>query len=511
VPVWTLTTTTDGTVTWTNEGAPGSSITSCPAGVSAPGTLTAGEGGTVTVSSSPLTPTGAAYSVGGEANTWFGNIEYPPATYRGSALYGEGSMLGGTCADPALDAGVTHPCANGIYDPFWAVKFNVSNQGSSGGNEYGMEFDPMNGKQNLVVDGYKLISLYGPYTSTQTTPAYTDTAYVNGNLIISGTCTGCGSVAPGSNNDVLINSSGAIGATTALTVNGSTITAVGTTNINATGTSTTNIGNSSSTTDVNGVVYINQNGSNNTAINSGSNSGYIILGNASSPLIASPWYTNWNGSITFGQSTTTGLTLASNAYMQIAAAATATSGHPYYGSVASYFLASVYGTSACSPQTLEYFLPTSTTAWDFQFAAPSKTACSASGIASAVVTFDTASFADGTYVAHLLSKADQIAVAIAAGSGAGTSPTVSLTGATDLKGTINVSTGTSPAASSVIATITFGTPYQSGPTCTVTPASATAVGTFYSPSAGTSSFTIKSLATALTASTAYIYSYICAN
>lgn len=402
------------------------------------------------------------------------------------------------CYNGGLNAADTSPCNENVNSPWWAFRYNANSRTATGANYYGYQIDIASSKMRLYSGNTDVMDL----TATG--------AIVNGNLTVS-SCTGCTSTAPGSNTDVLINSSGAIGATSALTVSGTTITATGTNNLNITGSGNTSIGNSSSTTNINGTIYINQNGSNNTAINTGSNTGYILLGNASSPLIASPWYTNWNGSITFGQTAATGLTLASNAYLQLAAAATASSGHPYYGGVPSYFLASVYGTSACSPQLSEYFLPTSATAWDFQFVAPLKTNCSASGIASAVVTFDTASFADGTYVAHLLSKADQTAVTIAAGSGAGTSPTLSVTRATDLKGTINLITGSSPAASSVIATITFGTPYQSGPVCTVTPASATAAGTFFSPSAGTNSFTINALATALTASTTYTYSYICAN
>lgn len=51
---------------------------------------------------------------------------------------------------------------------------------------------------------------------------------------------------------------------------------------------------------------------------------------------------------------------------------------------------------------------------------------------------------------------------IAAGSGAGTSPTVSITGS-DGRGLITVTTGTSPAATAALVTVTFATAYASAP------------------------------------------------
>ena len=51
---------------------------------------------------------------------------------------------------------------------------------------------------------------------------------------------------------------------------------------------------------------------------------------------------------------------------------------------------------------------------------------------------------------------------ITAGSGAGTSPTISIVG-TDVAGEITIITGSSPASASVVATITFSSSYGSAP------------------------------------------------
>lgn len=58
------------------------------------------------------------------------------------------------------------------------------------------------------------------------------------------------------------------------------------------------------------------------------------------------------------------------------------------------------------------------------------------------------------------------APSIAAGSGAGTSPTISVTG-TDLAGYITVTVGTSPGTGTLLGTITFATAYGSAPRCIV--------------------------------------------
>lgn len=109
---------------------------------------------------------------------------------------------------------------------------------------------------------------------------------------------------------------------------------------------------------------------------------------------------------------------------------------------------------------------------------------------------------------------------IAAGTGAGTTPTVSMgTNSNDISGIINVTTGTTPTGTNaIVVTITFNTSYVTAPFVTLTPANrnaqaltgATAV---LVPAAGqtngvtTTTFVIESGATALTASTAYIWAY----
>jgi hypothetical protein len=104
---------------------------------------------------------------------------------------------------------------------------------------------------------------------------------------------------------------------------------------------------------------------------------------------------------------------------------------------------------------------------------------------------------------------------IAAGAGAGTSPTVSLVNGSDQAGLINVTTGTSPTASSVVATITFGLPFVLVPRSVIlTPANAataalSGAGQVWANSAGltTALFTLNAGTTPLAASTAYAWWY----
>lgn len=99
---------------------------------------------------------------------------------------------------------------------------------------------------------------------------------------------------------------------------------------------------------------------------------------------------------------------------------------------------------------------------------------------------------------------------IAAGTGAGTSPTVSIAG-TDLGGYISVTTGTLPTLSATVATVTFNVAYGVTPRAIVlTPANSNAallngVNMVYINQAGitTTTFAITAGTTALTAATAY--------
>lgn len=60
---------------------------------------------------------------------------------------------------------------------------------------------------------------------------------------------------------------------------------------------------------------------------------------------------------------------------------------------------------------------------------------------------------------------------IAAGTGAGTGPTISING-TDAAGVLNITTGSTPAASATVATITFNAAYGTAPFVVLTPADA---------------------------------------
>lgn len=103
---------------------------------------------------------------------------------------------------------------------------------------------------------------------------------------------------------------------------------------------------------------------------------------------------------------------------------------------------------------------------------------------------------------------------ISAGGGAGSSPTVNITG-TDVAGNITVTAGTSPLSTTTIATITFATAFSGTPTCILlTPgnqnaARLSAASQVYVPVSGISStqFSITSNATPLTTLQAYQWYY----
>lgn len=107
---------------------------------------------------------------------------------------------------------------------------------------------------------------------------------------------------------------------------------------------------------------------------------------------------------------------------------------------------------------------------------------------------------------------------IAAGAGAGTSPTVSVaTGSTDLSGYLNITTGTTCTALATVATITFNIAYASAPKCIIIqPANAaTAALTpnaklVHVPQAtiSTTTFELLAGATALSDATAYQWYYM---
>jgi uncharacterized membrane protein len=101
---------------------------------------------------------------------------------------------------------------------------------------------------------------------------------------------------------------------------------------------------------------------------------------------------------------------------------------------------------------------------------------------------------------------------IAAGTGAGTTPTVAVTGS-DRAGLISVTTGTSPAASAIVATVTFSVAFGAAPRavilCPAGPNSAalSGVAAVYLDSASTTTahFVLKVGSTNLAAATAYLW------
>jgi hypothetical protein len=105
---------------------------------------------------------------------------------------------------------------------------------------------------------------------------------------------------------------------------------------------------------------------------------------------------------------------------------------------------------------------------------------------------------------------NSVAPTIAAGAGAGTSPTVSIAG-TDQSGVITVTTGTLPTASATVATITYNFAYPNATYPVLMPAnSSTALlsgATMVFTTGGTTTFVITGGTTGLTAATTYSWYY----
>jgi hypothetical protein len=99
---------------------------------------------------------------------------------------------------------------------------------------------------------------------------------------------------------------------------------------------------------------------------------------------------------------------------------------------------------------------------------------------------------------------------IAAGTGAGTSPTISITGS-DMGGQITLTTGTLPTGGGTIFTVTFALAFSTAPYITFSAANANAAGlsglTAVYATATTTTFLFTSDATGLTAATQYIWAY----
>lgn len=120
-----------------------------------------------------------------------------------------------------------------------------------------------------------------------------------------------------------------------------------------------------------------------------------------------------------------------------------------------------------------------------------------------------------TNTPRILGTGTSAATGIAAGSGAGTSPTIAAAG-TDLAFTVTLTAGSTPGASATIWTYTFtdGT-FGAAPHCTVSGANAATVGLastiWYYSSANTAATTVRvdSGAVGLTGTTAYRWEVIC--
>lgn len=99
---------------------------------------------------------------------------------------------------------------------------------------------------------------------------------------------------------------------------------------------------------------------------------------------------------------------------------------------------------------------------------------------------------------------------IAAGAGAGTSPTVSISG-TDLAGQINITSGTLPSISAIIVTVTFNQTFGSPPYCILWPANTNAAILGFLPyvNSTTTTFTVNAPTVGLGAATQYLYNYHC--
>lgn len=97
---------------------------------------------------------------------------------------------------------------------------------------------------------------------------------------------------------------------------------------------------------------------------------------------------------------------------------------------------------------------------------------------------------------------------IAAGAGAGTGPTVSVTG-TDTAGTITVVSGTLPSVSSAIVTVTFNAAFGAAPRVVLWPANASASVLSFLPyvTSTTTTFVVNASTVALGGSTTYLYNY----
>jgi len=120
------------------------------------------------------------------------------------------------------------------------------------------------------------------------------------------------------------------------------------------------------------------------------------------------------------------------------------------------------------------------------------------------------------FTGHLLTgkpldgSASIVLPTIAAGVGAGTSPTIAITG-NDTAGQITLTAGSTPTASAVVGTVTFGTAFKTNAFVILEPAnaaaSALAVAAQVYPTSTTTTFALNTGATGLTGAGVYAWNY----
>jgi hypothetical protein len=119
-------------------------------------------------------------------------------------------------------------------------------------------------------------------------------------------------------------------------------------------------------------------------------------------------------------------------------------------------------------------------------------------------------FTSSPQVLHELGGLGGGTTTIAAGTGAGTGPTVSLSG-NDVNGQITITTGTSPAASAIICTVTLSAAFGSAPFVIFSPANANAAllsgASMIFVTSNTTTFSLNSGTSGLTATTTYLLNY----
>ena len=114
---------------------------------------------------------------------------------------------------------------------------------------------------------------------------------------------------------------------------------------------------------------------------------------------------------------------------------------------------------------------------------------------------------------HLTSSPYNTALNLAFGTGAGTSPTLLQAIGTDVSQTIQFISGSSPAATAAILTVTYATPFPNGSNCVLNTNDNTILTSFtqlpYVGSSSATAYTLTSTSTALSGSTFYGFAILC--